>query len=69
MSLSWQTRTGQLICRWSDIGVRTPYQAPWTQDVSDLPSGYLPPLTNFASHSPFGGPSWFERYSRDRDSE
>jgi hypothetical protein len=29
----------------------------------------LPPLPDFASHSPFGGASWFERYTPHRDSE
>jgi len=34
------------------------------QDAPDIQGSYLSPLPDFASHSPFGGPSWFERYSR-----
>lgn len=69
MRLSWQPESGQWVCRWSELGVRTAYDARWMQDVSEAPGGYLPSLTDFASHSPFGGPCWFERYSRERDCE
>jgi hypothetical protein len=33
-------------------------------------SGYLPPVPDFASHSPFGGTtSWFQLHNTERDSE
>jgi hypothetical protein len=39
------------------------------QEASDVHGSYLPPLPDFASHRPFAGASWFERYTIRRDSE
>jgi hypothetical protein len=39
------------------------------QEASDVQGSYLPPVPDFASHSPFGGATWFQRYTPDRDSE
>jgi hypothetical protein len=64
---SWQTETGQLACRWSEVGQRIPYNPRWMQDASDVPSGYLPPVPDFASHSPFGGAEWFLPHRAGRD--
>jgi hypothetical protein len=36
------------------------------QDASAIQGSYLPPVPNFASHSPFGGPTLFERYTFHR---
>jgi hypothetical protein len=30
------------------------------QEAWDHQSSYLQPIPDFASHSPFGGPSWFQ---------
>jgi hypothetical protein len=60
MATSWQTETGHLACRWSDLEQRAKYDPSWMQKTSDVPSGYLPPITDFASHSPFGGANWFQ---------
>jgi hypothetical protein len=60
---SWQTEAGRLACRWSEAGPRVPYDPRWMQETSEVPSGYLPPLTDFASHSPFAGATWFHPYS------
>ena len=59
MSSSWQTETGRLVCRWTEAGQRIEYNPPWMREASDAPSGYLPRVPDFASHSPFGGPDWF----------
>ena len=65
---SWQTETGSLACNWSEIGQYVPYNPDWMQAVSDVPSGYLPPVPDFASRNPFGGTtSWFELHSARRD--
>jgi len=61
MRLLWQTETEHLACRWSDVGRRVQYNPPWMRETSE--SGYVPPVPDFASHSPFGGASWFERYT------
>jgi hypothetical protein len=42
----------------------------WMEETSDIQSGYLPPVPDFASHSPFGGAtSWFQLHTAERDSE
>jgi hypothetical protein len=69
MTSSWQTQSGHLECRWSEVGQRVHYDSPWMQETPDIPSGYLPPIPDFASHSPFGGASWFQPNPADRYSE
>lgn len=69
MKSSWQTQTGHLACRWSELERRAQYNPPWRQEASDIQSGYLPPVSDFAAHSPFGGASWFESHTPDRNSE
>jgi len=67
---SWQTETGQLACHWSEVGQHVEYNPRWMQDAASIPSGYLPPLPDFASHSPFGGTtSWFQFHTAERDSQ
>lgn len=62
MRSSWQTKTGHLTCYWSEAGQRVQYHPRWMQETSE--SDYLPPVTDFASHSPFGGATWFLPYDR-----
>lgn len=57
---SWLTERGPLACRWFEVGQRLQYNPPWMQEASNIQSGYLPPVPDFASHSPFGGAFWFE---------
>ena len=68
MKSSWQTETGQLLCRWSDVEQHVQYNPRWMQEASEIQGSYLPPVPNFASHSPFGGPDLFELYFFHRDS-
>ncbi len=63
MRSSWQTETSGLVCRWSDAGKRVQYDSDWMQDANHVQGSYLPPVPNFASHSPFAGASWFKRYT------
>jgi hypothetical protein len=60
MKTSWQTETGQLTLHWSDVGVRVHFDRPLAQETSSAQGSYLPSLPDFASHSPFSGPSWFQ---------
>jgi len=69
MKSSWQTDTGTLACRWCDVGQRVQYNPHWMQENSDIQGSYLPPLPDFASHSPFGGASWFELHCADCNSQ
>ena len=67
---SWQTEMGHLACRWSEVGQRLPYDPLWMRETSDTQSGYLLPIPDFASHSPFGGAtSWFQLHLPERDSK
>ena len=66
---SWQIETGRLVCRWSEVGRHVQYNPDWMQEASEMQGSYLPPIPDFASHSPFGGGTWFERYRYKRDSE
>jgi hypothetical protein len=68
MQSTWKTETGQLACRWSVAGHRIEYNPPWMQSALEIPSGYLEPVPDFASRSPFGGVSWFQP-KPDRDPE
>ena len=68
MKSSWQTETGQLVCRWSDVGQHVQYNPRWMREASEIQGSYLPPVPNFANHSPFGGPSLFQRYTFHRNS-
>ena len=69
MRSSWQTQTGHLECRWSGVSQRVHYDPPWMLETSGIQSSYLPPIPDFAGHSPFGGASWFQPNRTDRDSE
>lgn len=63
MKTSWQGETGTLECRWNDlwpaIGQRPDEKQLKTLEDSAMQGSYLPPLPDFASHSPFGGATWF----------
>jgi len=60
MTSSWRSEKGHLACRWSGAAEDEGggYRPQWMQG-SDIRGSYLPPLPDFAGHSPFGGPSWF----------
>jgi hypothetical protein len=65
---SWQIETGRLACHWSEVGSRPPYNPEWMQEATQIPSGYLSPIPDFATHSPFGGSnSWFQIHTAERD--
>jgi hypothetical protein len=68
MKSIWQMEAGRLACRWSEVGQGLQYNPPWMQEVSNIQGSYLPPVPDFASHSPFGGATWFDRYTHPRDS-
>ena len=63
---SWQAEAGHLSCRWSEIE-HDLYNPTWMQEASNIPSSYLPPAPDFASHSPFGGTEeWFRLHCSNR---
>jgi len=66
MKSSCQAETGRLGWQWSDVGPRVPQIPGWLQELAEMPSSYIPPVPDFASHSPFGGPAWFQPQSARR---
>ena len=64
---SWQTEDGHLECQWSGVGGHVKYNPSWMQEALNIQSGYLPPVTDFANRSPFGGVAWFQPNPADRD--
>jgi hypothetical protein len=60
MDSRWQTENGAIARRWTETGEALRRKPLWMLNMLDMQSGYLPPTPDFASHSPFGGPSWFE---------
>lgn len=60
MTSAWRTDTGFLACRWSEFGGHLQPKPLWMREIPEMQSGHLCPLPDFAAHSPFGGPSWFE---------
>jgi hypothetical protein len=69
MKSSWQGNPGQLTCRWSEVGQRVEYNLRRMGEASDGRGSYLPPPTDFPSHSPLGGAEWFEPHGPVRDAE
>jgi len=55
MHRTWQVQGGHLLCVWSEVAQQVGYSAGWMKEASDtdVPSGYLPPLPDFTSHSFF----------------
>ena len=66
MISSWQSETGHLGCSWSEVGQFVVYSPQWFREAPQMQSGYLEPVPDFASHSPFGGPDWFETHTARR---
>jgi hypothetical protein len=62
MKSSWDLEKGHLTCRWFEVGNRVQYDSAWMRESVDVRGSYLPPLPDFASHSPFGAPSGFQSY-------
>ncbi len=67
MRTLWQAEKNQLVWDWSDLtdgeghgtGELMEGKPAWLAEAEAMAGGYLPPLTDFSSHSPFGGATWF----------
>ena len=73
MTTSWEMEKGHLTCHWFEegrieAGKRAPYDAAWMRDAAGARGSYLPPLPDFADHSPFGIPASFVRYFAEQNS-
>jgi hypothetical protein len=67
MSTSWKTESGQLLVRWFEVGEGLRCNADWMRESPGMSGSYLEPVPDFAAHSPFGGPSWFDpQYRKPR---
>ena len=60
LEISWQAGTERLVCRWSEVGKRVPYNPPWMQDApKDIDTKNLSAPMDFTKLSPFGGRDWY----------
>ncbi len=59
MRTIWEAETGSLSCNWSELAESVPQKPGWLQDSSRTQSSHLHPAPDFASHSSFGGATWF----------
>jgi hypothetical protein len=59
MKSSWMPEAKHLACHWSEVGRPLDYEPGWMLENSEGHGGWLPPVSDFPSHSPFGGASWF----------
>jgi hypothetical protein len=64
MTTRWRAETGKLTCRWDGVEKHSEYDSTWMRDNAEVRGSYLAPVPDFASHSPFGGPDWFEFHLR-----
>ena len=62
MIRTWQIESGHLSCYWSETPQNVTYRPRWMEEASNVPSGHLPPVPDFASHSPFCGAFWFQAF-------
>ena len=61
MNASWKCEKDHLVCGWSGVGERVPYNPPWMQTVAnDSPRGSAPKFMDFTRLSPFGGRRWYD---------
>jgi hypothetical protein len=61
--IAWVSSENGIACHWLEVGQRTPYPSQWMEQ-GQTDGSYLPPLPDFASHSPFGGATWFTPHLR-----
>jgi hypothetical protein len=62
MKSSWMPEAEHLACHWSEVGRPFDYDPSWMLENSEVHGAWLPPAPDFASHSPFGGASWFQHH-------
>lgn len=59
MNTDWQTESGSLECRWSELTERSRYIPAWFHDAApETYASVLPPIPDFAAHSPLGSGEW-----------
>ena len=54
----WTFEGNRILCRWSEVGANIAYASRWMEGT-EMSGSFLPPVPDFASHSPFGGATWF----------
>jgi hypothetical protein len=54
---AWVSEGDRIACRWTEVGQGRVCGWQWMGEV--MHGSYLPPPPDFASHSPFGGATWF----------
>lgn len=60
MNTRWESEPGRILCRWSEVGERTEYNALWMQEASTHTDCHASAaVPNFSMHSPLGSGEWF----------
>ena len=57
MTIQWSFDENRSAMRWTDMTGKA--DQPSDANESEMNGSYLAPLPDFASHSPFGGATWF----------
>lgn len=59
MNTAWQSESGSIECRWA-LALESGGAPSWLKERSakETRRDYVPPLPNFAEHSPFGSGEW-----------
>lgn len=58
MAIKWSIDGDKIVSHWADIGRAADFKPEW-MNASDMAGSHLAPLPDFASHSLFGGATWF----------
>ena len=60
MKILWQSESGGLVCRWSDLLESDQSTSPVAREASTgVYARFVPPMPDFAAHSPLGSGEWF----------
>ena len=60
MKTSWQSESGGLVCRWSDLLESDQSTSPVVGEVlTGVYERFVPPMPDFAAHSLLGSGEWF----------
>ncbi len=61
MNAAWRCEKDHLVCRWSGVGQRAPYNPPWMQAAGNVnPRASAPAFLDFTRFSPLGGGRWYD---------
>jgi hypothetical protein len=60
MNTTWHSEKDLLVCRWSELPQRVPYNPDWMPESTTSPKPPVPCFLDFRRFSGLGGRRWFE---------